>query len=130
MSETTNNQRGTIVVLSEDLFFGMRIRTTLRGMEYGCVLTKTAEAFTARFQSTDGQDSPVLGLVDFNRPVAWGELQTAVASGIPIVAFGPHTDVEAFKKARASGVARVISNGSFSSTLPELIVKYARVAAE
>ncbi len=124
MSETESDQRRTIVVLSGDLFFGMRIRTTLRGMDYACVLTKSTEEFSEKL--TGDEMHVVLGLVDFNKDVDWSGLRTSVASDVPIIAFGAHTDVDGFRAARAAGVTRVISNGSFSSTLPDLIAKYAR----
>ena len=124
MSGTESDQRQTIVVLSVDLFFGMRIRTTLRGMDYACVLMKNAGEFSEKL--TNDVTPVVLGLVDFNKDVDWTALTTAINSDVPIIAFGAHTDVEGFRAARAAGVVRVISNGSFSSTLPDLIEKYAR----
>lgn len=126
MSETESEQRRTIVVLSGDLFFGMRIRTTLRGMDYASVLTKNAEEFAGKLLSNE--IPVVLGLVDFNKTVDWPTLTAAIASEVPIIAFGAHTDVEGFRTARAAGVARVISNGGFSNSLPELIAKYAKAA--
>lgn len=126
MSETESGQRRTIVVLSGDLFFGMRIRTTLRGMDYASVLTKNAVEFAGKLLSNE--IPVVLGLVDFNKAVDWSALTAAIASDVPIIAFGAHTDVDGFRAARAAGVARVISNGSFSSSLPDLIDKYAKAA--
>jgi len=124
MSDQGNNeQRGTVVVLSRDLFFGMRIRTTLRGMGYTGVLTQDAATFTQHL--TDTKTAPVLGLIDFNQPVNWNELAPAIAAGVPILAFGAHTDVEGFRAAKEAGVTRVLANGAFSRTLPELLEKYA-----
>jgi hypothetical protein len=47
-------------------------------------------------------------------------------SGVPVVAFGSHTDVDGFRAAKAAGVARVVSNGEFSRSLADLVAKYAR----
>jgi len=124
MSDQGNNeQRVPVVVLSRDLFFGMRIRTTLRGMGYTGILTQDAATFTQHL--TDPKAMPVLGLVDFNQPVDWNELATAIATEIPILAFGAHTDVEGFRAAKEAGVTRVLANGAFSKTLPDLLEKYA-----
>lgn len=124
MTDPDGDSKGTIVVLSGDLFFGMRIRTTLRGMGYAGVLTRDAATFTDKITS---EVLPVsLGIVDFNKPLDWLSLKSAIDSGVPIIAFGAHTDVDGFRTARSAGVARVVSNGSFSSSLPDLIEKYVR----
>ena len=129
MSDQENNeQRGIVVVLSRDLFFGMRIRTTLRGMGYCGVLTQDTTTFTRHL--TDTNAAPVLGLIDFNQPVDWNELAPAIATEVPILAFGAHTDIEGFRTAKEAGVTRVLANGAFSRTLPGLLEKYARRASE
>ena len=112
---------GHVVVLSGDLFFGMRIRTTLKGMGYAGTIVTGAPAFAAAMREED----VVLGIVDFNRPVDW----TAIAPGsydVPVIAFGSHTDVEGFRAAKAAGVARTVSNGAFSEQLPALLERYSR----
>lgn len=111
---------GQVAVLSKDLFFGMRIRTILRQLDYDVAILKDIPAFER------GLASAVLGLVDFNQPVAWEELQASIASGVPIIAFGSHTDIEGFRAAKTAGVTRVTSNGEFSRSLPELAARYAR----
>jgi hypothetical protein len=110
---------GQVAVLSKDLFFTMRIRTILRQLGYVVVILQDASAFESALSSA------VLGLVDFNQPVAWDELQASIASGVPIIAFGSHTDIAGFRTAKAAGVTRVTSNGEFSRSLPELAAKYA-----
>lgn len=111
-----------IVVFSRDLFFGMRIRTTLRQLGFATVLTKEIPAFDTAV--ADASHPPALAIVDFNQPVSW-DAMGAVRSGVPILAFGAHTDVDGFRAAKAAGVARVVSNGAFSRSLPELIERYA-----
>ncbi|MGC4105728.1 MAG: hypothetical protein QM753_05130 [Thermomicrobiales bacterium] len=113
--------RGEVVVLSGDLFFGMRIRTTLKGMGFTGRLVTAAPAFDEAI----GADGVVLGIVDFNRPVDWDVVSPAARS-VPVVAFGAHTDVDGFRAAKEAGVARVISNGSFSEQLPALLERYAK----
>ncbi|MGC4190625.1 MAG: hypothetical protein QM589_05225 [Thermomicrobiales bacterium] len=121
MADRAEVSRGEVVVLSGDLFFGMRIRTTLKGMGFAGKIVTDASAFVEAIDD----DGVVLGIVDFNRPVDW----SAVAAGsraVPVIAFGAHTDVEGFRTAKEAGVARVISNGSFSEQLPALLERYAR----
>jgi hypothetical protein len=111
-----------VVVLSRDLFFGMRIRTTLRQLGYTTVLVGTEDELARVLRSV----AVVLGLVDFNAPVDWDAISPSMAAGgAPVIAFGPHTDTEGFRRAREAGAARVISNGAFSRQLPELVERYA-----
>lgn len=116
-------QRGLVVVLSGDLFFGMRIRTTLRQLSYDVSIVPDIASFTTSLSSGDRHIS--LGMIDFNRPVDWNSLTGALGQGIPIIAFGPHKDVEGFRAARSAGVSRVVANGEFSRSLPQLVAKYA-----
>ncbi len=113
-----------IAVYSQDLFFGMRIRTVVRQLGYAVSITKDVPTLLSHVTSDTGQ--PVLTLVDFNQPVDWGDFAPVLQSGVPVVAFGSHTDVEGFRAAKAAGVARVVSNGEMSRSLADLVVKYAR----
>lgn len=115
---------GMVAVLSPDLFFGMRIRTVLRQLGYSVALAQDPAAFTNHLQR--GDQRAVLGLIDFNRPVDWPALAGAIATGIPMIAFGSHTDVDGFRAARAAGVVRTIANGEFSNSLADLVTRYAR----
>lgn len=119
-AHTSPDGADAIVVLSRDLFFGMRVRTALKQLGYALTLTKDeATTLTAVFER-----SPVLVLVDFNQPVDWSALAPLMSSSVPVVAFGAHTDVEGFRSAKAAGVNRVVSNGELSRSLPDLIAKY------
>lgn len=121
-----NRSGGLVVVLSKDLFFGMRIRTVLRQLGYVISIARDVPAFTNQLVS--GDRPAVLGLIDFNQPVAWKDLELAIGTAIPMIAFGSHKDVDGFRAARAAGVARVISNGEFSRLLPALAKKYANLS--
>lgn len=112
-----------VIVLSRDLFFGMRIRNALKQMGFATVIRKSEVDLDAELAS----EPAALVLIDFNTAVEWLQVSDTIAaySGIPVIAFGPHTDTEAFQSARNAGVTRVISNGAFSQQLPELVKKYA-----
>ncbi len=114
---------GPVVVLSRDVFFGMRIRTSLRQLGYEVTIVPDIPSFTAFLGSGDG--SAVLGLIDFNSSLEWSLLADAMGTGVPVIAFGPHTDVEGFRAAKAAGVARVVANGEFSRSLPALAKRHA-----
>lgn len=114
---------GLVAVLSTDLFFGMRIRTSLRQMGYSVTIAKDVPAFSSLLVN---DDLPAcLGLVDFNYPVDWDAIGALMNTGVPILAFGPHKDVDGFRAAKKAGVTRVIANGEFSRSLPDLALRYA-----
>ena len=120
-------QRGLVAVLSRDLFFGMRIRTSLRKLGYVVAIAQDPATFGNHL--VQGDQRACLGIVDFNGHVDWNQVRPAIATGVPIIAFGPHTDVDGFRAAKAAGVTRTISNGEFTRSLPELAARYARPPA-
>jgi hypothetical protein len=112
-----------VAVLSKDLFFGMRIRTSLRQLGYSVAIAQDARTFAIHLAKGDLRAK--LGIVDFNFPVDWDEVHEATTLGVPIIAFGPHKDVEGFRAAKRAGVTRVVANGEFSRSLPALAERYA-----
>ena len=65
--------RGLVAVLSKDLFFGMRIRTSLRHLGYAVAIAQDAPTFALHLEN--GDQRACLGIVDFNFPVDWDEVQ-------------------------------------------------------
>ncbi|HWV24288.1 MAG TPA: hypothetical protein VNZ58_08855 [Thermomicrobiales bacterium] len=116
---------GTIVALSRDVFFGMRMRTTIRQLGYTIEFVKDEAPLLEKVAESD----PTLVFVDFNQPVNWETLAPLLASDTPVVAFSSHTNVDGFRAAKAAGVNRTVSNGDFSRTMPDLIAKYGRSRA-
>lgn len=119
---TPEPAKGTIVALSHDLFFGMRIRTVIRQLGYGLELINDEAALIQALETTP----PILVFVDFNKPVDWDALAPLLASETPVVGFSSHTNVDGFRAAKAAGIDRTVSNGQFSRSMPELIEQYAR----
>jgi hypothetical protein len=114
---------GLVAVLSRDLFFGMRIRTSLRQLGYAVAIAQDVPTFSRHLSNGDQRAN--LGIVDFNFPVDWTAVSDLKTFGVPLLAFGPHKDVDGFRAARAAGVTRTVANGEFSRSLPELARKYA-----
>ncbi len=122
-SPAASGSRGLILVMSGDVFFGMRIRTSLRPLGYDVGIHGDADAFSSALLVEEPRVA--LGLIDFNRPVDWSALADALGGPVPIIAFGPHKDVAGFRAAREAGVTRVVANGEFSRSLPQLVERYA-----
>jgi hypothetical protein len=65
----TPGTAGLVVVLSRDLFFGMRIRTSLRQLGYAVAIAQDVPTFSRHLSNGDQRAN--LGIVDFNFPVDW-----------------------------------------------------------
>jgi hypothetical protein len=123
MIDTTT--RGTIVLLNKDLFFGVRLRQLATDLGFAVAIEKETAAFFARM--TGLGDEASLGIVDIGIGVDW-EVATRELAGstVPVIAFGPHLDVDGLRSAKQAGVTRVFSNGDFSRETAAIMERYAR----
>jgi len=117
--------RGTVVLLNTDLFFGVRVRQVSQELGFAFATVKTTAAFFARL--ADLGEEAALGLIDIGAQVDWpATTEGMAATTTPVLAFGPHMDVEGLRAAKVAGVTRVFSNGEFSREMATLIERYAR----
>src|SRR5215203_3124686 len=123
-SGATDQTAQTIVVLNRDLFFGIRLNQLLKQLGYNVVLAKSQEGFVSGLGAAD----VALGIIDINFGPDWDGIAHAIASEAqpPIIAFGPHLDVDGLRAAKKAGVTRVFSNGDFSKDTAAIISRYAR----
>lgn len=55
----------------------------------------------------------------------WQEMVAkAKEAGVPVLAYGPHVDVEVHEAAQAAGCDEVVANSKFKFDLPNLLKKY------
>ena len=108
-----------------DLFFSVKLRQEIRRAGFSPKIVKTM----AEFVDGMGDLSPVLGVIDLGGGVDWDAFRAMSnsehASGIPVIAFGPHKDVEKLQAARAAGITRVLSNSVFHAQAAAMIRRYA-----
>lgn len=67
-----------------------------------------------------------------NKSIPWENWMPLLKSSpatrqFPILAFGPHTNVEIMGKAKNSGADAVLARSRFTSEMPQLLQKYARI---
>jgi hypothetical protein len=128
MTESTDRNPNLAIVLNRDLLFGSRIRSALAsvGLE-ARFLAKTDEFVRAL---SEHRDAVAIGIIDMNGPVSWEVIRETLAGGDdsmpPMLAFGPHVDVESRRTAKAVGVTRIVSNGQFHGDMVGLIERYRR----
>jgi hypothetical protein len=113
-----------IVLLNRDLFFGVRIRQVGAAIGYTVEITPKSDLFIEQISEPD----VALGVIDIAAAPDWELLASAIASGrlAPILAFGPHKDVDGLRGAKRAGVTRVISNGEFHKDPAGIMQRYAR----
>ena len=115
-----------IVVLNRDLMFGVQIRNVVRTLGFVPRFVGTTEEFVEEMRR--GEPVPALGILDMNEPIEWALIADLVGGPAPppVLGFGPHVDIDGRRKAKAAGIARIVSNGEFHRGMAELIGRYSR----
>lgn len=61
-------------------------------------------------------------VVDIDARSDWeSAIREATSRGIPVIAFGPHTNSEARRRAKEAGASRVLANGNLTRDLPAVL---------
>jgi hypothetical protein len=114
-----------VIALVKDLFFSVKLGQETRRAGFTPRIVKTMAEFVNGFD----EFAPVLGIIDLGVGVDWEEFRAPSRNeqteSIPIIAFGPHKDVEAFQAAKAAGITRVMSNSLFHAQAAGMIRRYA-----
>lgn len=112
------------VLFAKDLFFGANLGFTARKQGYEVRSVRSAEEALAALR-----ERPAVAIVDLGAPREQWEAvlrerqnDPGLAS-IPLVAFGSHVFPEPLEAARQLGATRVVSNGTISTKLPELLAE-------
>ena len=122
-----------ILLLDSDLFFVVKVRTTLQHAGYTVQTARTAADFTRRLapEAAEAAEAPALALV--NTAIAgqdWrGAITAARAASIPVIAFGSHVDLETQQQAREAGATRVIANSKLAADLPGIVARTLRATS-
>lgn len=103
------------LLLCTDLFFGLRLQKMAQAAGFRPVTWKPG--------STGSDLEPRILVVDLAVQGDWEEaIREAVARGALAVAFGPHIDGEARKRAKGAGASRVLSNSNLARDLPGILL--------
>lgn len=109
-----------VILLDTDLFFVVKVRTTLQHAGYDVRTARTLADFTRRLAA----DAPTLTLV--NTAIAGVDWRAAIVAArearLPVIAFGSHVDLETQQAARAAGATRVIANSKLAD-LPGIVAR-------
>jgi len=116
--ERDEMERRQVVALEPDLFFAVKITDTLKRAGFQTRIARNAAAFRDYLEG----EGYALALVNTAaRGIDW---QAGVISarevGVPVIAYGPHVDLDTQAAARAAGATRVITNSRLAE-LPAII---------
>ena len=112
--ETTNQTADAMPVLlfCDNLMFGVQLQNMARQTGHRYITVKP--------------DLPLpegsMLVVDIDARSDWeAAIRDATQKGIPVVAFGPHTNTEARRRAKEAGASRVLANGNLTRDLPLIL---------
>jgi predicted metal-dependent hydrolase len=112
--------------VEDDLLFGTSIETRLRALGYEPAFAETAPAVDRLLKG-----SPALVLVNIgSNTLDWEHLVDHAKNEsqwrhVPILAYGPHVDLELRQRALKAGCDVVVGRSAVASNLPSLVEKWA-----
>jgi CheY-like chemotaxis protein len=111
----------TVLGLVTNLMFSTRIAELASTMGGLVTLVSSNEEVVEKLDI-----NPSLIILDLTAvQPGWEEMVAkAKAAGVPVLAYGPHVDVEAHAAAQAAGCDEVVANSKFKIDLPNLLKKY------
>ncbi len=129
MSSRTTKERGVIIAVIKDVFFGITVRNSIKKLNFEPQLIKSTDTLADTVAVYD-PSLVILDLQVIEKESAWGAVTATRELNIPVLVFGPHKDVEGLRAAKAAGVSRVVANSQFHREMPALIERYVRKAEE
>ncbi len=100
-----------------DLFFAPRIADALKHLDFAAREPGRQEEIS---DALAGMDLLVVQL-DGPRELWLAAIRTARAAGVPVLAFGRHTEAETLRAARHAGANKVVPNSQLVAELPQLV---------
>jgi len=111
-----------IVGLVTNVMLAVRVKQLATELGFDLRIVPDASAFANELT----HENVALGIVDINARPDWQVISAALESADlpPILAVGPHMDADGLRAAKAAGVTRVVSNGTFHRDGASLIDRY------
>jgi hypothetical protein len=101
-----------VLLFVTDLMFGVQLQNMARAVGFRHLTVRPGASLPA---------GDVL-VVDLAARGDWeGAIREAASRGTPAIAFGPHMDAEARKRAKQAGAARVLANSNLARDLPGIL---------
>jgi len=113
----------TILLIIPDLMFQSRLREQAAALDYGVAIADTNAAVIDALAA-----APQLAVIDLHAAgIDWqAAVAAAVERGVPVLAFGRHTEPGLLRAAGDAGCACVVPRSQLVADLPQLITETAR----
>ncbi len=120
------SKRPRILAVIPDLMFQSRVREQAQALEFDLTVADVQEEAAAAIAG-----APDLVVIDLH---ALGIDTTALiraakATGVPVLAFGRHTETAVLRTAREAGADAVVVRSTFVEDLPQLLREHVRTGA-
>ena len=120
------SKRPRILAVIPDLMFQSRVREQAQALEFDTSVADTQEEAAAAIAG-----APDLVVIDLH---ALGIDTTALiraakVTGVPVLAFGRHTETAVLRAAREAGADAVVVRSTFVEDLPQLLREQVRTGA-
>ena len=116
-----NAKSGLIILVAQDLFFLGRIDSLAAPLGFEVNRTSSKQDFVQQMSATQ----PELILVDLECDeslwISALEHIKQIDFANPVISYGPHEDLDKFKKAEALGSNMALSKGQFTRDLPKIL---------
>ena len=116
-----NAKSGLIILVAQDLFFLGRIDSLAAPLGFEVNRASSKQDFVQQINATQ----PELILVDLECEeslwISALEHIKQIDFGNPVISYGPHEDLDKFKKAEALGSNMALSKGQFTRDLPKIL---------
>jgi CheY-like chemotaxis protein len=112
----------TLIAAIDDLMFQSKLEAQARSLGYDVTIADTTELAGAALDA-----KPELLVLDLHaRALDWRAVaSTAKERGVPVLAFGRHTEAALLREAREAGCDRVVPRSQFVEEMAELIEELA-----
>ncbi len=101
-----------VLLFYDNLMFGVQLQNMARQAGWRHITVKPGAPLP---------DGSML-VVDIDARSDWeSAIREAMQNGIPVLAFGPHTNTEARRRAKEAGASRVLANGNLTRDLPGVL---------
>ena len=114
-----------VLLISTDLFFGMRIKNTAQQLGVHPIWIENIEAWTENRKKLEAPDHSIVFL-DLASKLNWQQLLSQAKNDertkhVRWVAFGSHVDSKILKEAKHLGADQVMARSKFTQSLPALL---------
>ena len=114
-----------VLLISTDLFFGMRIKNSAQQLGVHPIWIENIEAWSDNLQKLEASDHSIVFL-DLASKLNWQHLLSQAKDNertkhVRWIAFGSHVDSKILREAKQLGADQVMARSKFTQSLPELL---------